>query len=176
MRKEYGKALRARFSLEMKSALPQFEEVKVKSVYFWPGDRAFCWEASESLYCWIVLSPSNKDYEEFTVLIGWSKLGRFPELGMVPCAELPSAGREEFGNDEYLTRLPFLWGKEDRWWVVEELRMPLSVAELEASTQPISAAKANEMVAPAIEDAIEKLQERGVPYLEELVYFSTRSD
>jgi len=73
MRKEYGKALRTLFSSEMKRAVSNFEEVKVKSSYFWPGDRAFRWQATGHLHCWIVLSPSKKDYDEFTVLIGWSK-------------------------------------------------------------------------------------------------------
>lgn len=176
MRKEYGKALRARFSSEMKRVLSQFEEVKVKSMYFWPGDRAYCWKASKKLYCWIVLGPSNKGYDEFTVLIGWSRFQRYPELGMIPCAQTPSADRAEFENDEYLTRLPFLWGTEDRWWVVKELNLPLSVAELQASTKPIPAAEAKESVAPVVEDAITKLKDKGMPYLEELVLFCARAD
>lgn len=168
MRKEYGKALRALFAAEMKRAASHFEEVKVKSVYFWPGDRAYRWQATDRLHCWIVLSPSKKDYDEFTVLIGWSRQGRYPELSMVPCAEHPTPNRGEFAREEYLTRLPYLWGNEDRWWVVKEFRAPQSVADLEASVQPIPASEAREAVAPLVKDAISKIEETGLPYLEAL--------
>jgi hypothetical protein len=168
MRKEYGKALRTLFAEQMKQTVPHFEEVKVKSMYFWPGDRAYRWQANDQLHCWIVLSPSKKDYDEFTVLIGWSKQGRYPELGMVPCAEQPTPNRDEFANEEYLTRLPYLWTDEDRWWVVKKFRAPKSVAEIEASLKPILATEAKETVAPLVRNAIGKIQEFGLPYLEAL--------
>lgn len=152
----------------MKRAASHFEEVKVKSMYFWPGDRAYRWRASEQLHCWIVLSPSKKDYDEFTVLIGWSKQARYPELSMVPCAEEPAPDRAEFDREEYFTRLPFLWGKEDEWWVIKEFRASRSLAELEASLQPVSPSEAKEAVAPLVTDAVHKIKEIGLPYLEEL--------
>ena len=80
MRKEYGKALRILFAVQMKQVVGHFEQVRVESTYFWPGDRAYRWQASDQLHCWIVLSPSKKDYDQFTVLVGWSKQGRYPEL------------------------------------------------------------------------------------------------
>lgn len=169
MRKEYGKALRALFSSEMKRVASHFEEVKVKSMYFWAGDRAYRWQAADQLHCWIVLSPSKKDYDEFTVLIGWSKQGRYPELSMVPCVEAPTPNRGEFNNQEYLTRLPYLWTNVDKWWVVKKFRAPTSVTELEASLKPILASEAREAVAPLVCDVISKIKEIGIPYLEELV-------
>ena len=128
----------------------------MKSVYFWPGDRAYRWQATDQVHCWIVLSPSKKDYDEFTVLIGWSRQGRYPELSMVPCAEYPTPNRGEFAREEYLTRLPYLWGNEDRWWVVKEFHAPQSVADLEASLQPIPPSEARDAVAPLVKDAISR--------------------
>ena len=168
MRKEYGKALRTMFAAKMKAELRQFEEVKIKSLYFWPGDRAYRWIVNERLHCWIVLSPSKKDYDEFTVLVGWSKLGRYPELSMVPSPQLPNASRDEFNRDEYLARLPSLWTNIDSWWVVRKFRMPNSAADLAARIEPIPATTAREAVSPRVDDAILKIREFGVPYLEEL--------
>ncbi len=39
MRKEYGKALRALFTAEMNSRVPQFVATKVKSPYLFPGEQ-----------------------------------------------------------------------------------------------------------------------------------------
>jgi hypothetical protein len=173
MRKEYGKALRSLFSSQMTRAASHFEAVKVKSVFFSPGDRAWRWQANERLHCWIVLSPSKKDYDEFTVLIGWSRRARYPELSMVPCAELPTPGREEFAREEYLTRLPYLWGDDDQWWVVKEFRAAQSVAELAASLQPIPPSEARDAVDPQVRDPIGKIVEIGLPYLEALSHVVT---
>jgi len=166
MRKEYGKALRTLFSKQMAKQLSQFEEIKINSIYFSPGDRAFRWKAADRLHCWIVLSPSKKDHDEFTVLIGWSKLGRYPELGMVPCAQMPTRFGDEFENEEYLTRLPYLWTDEDRWWVVKEFRPPSSLAEMQKDLEPVPAREAREAVAPLVHDAMEKIGKMGLPYLE----------
>jgi hypothetical protein len=173
MRKEYGKALRSLFASEMKRTAGHFEEVKVKSIYFWPGDRAYRWQATEQLHCWIVLSPSKKDYDEFTVLIGWSKQARYPEISMVPCAEHPTPNRDEFAREEYFTRLPYLWGKEDKWWVVKEFCASQTLEELEASLQPVPPSEAKEAVAPLVRDAVNKIKEMGIPYLEELFRVET---
>ncbi len=148
--------------------MSDFEEVKVKSIYFWPGDRAYRWQATEQLNCWIVLSLSKKGYDEFTVLIGWSKQARYPELSMVPCAEHPTPNRDEFEKEEYFTRLPYLWGNEDKWWVVKEFRASQTLAELEASLQPISPSEAKKAVEPLVRDAVLMIKEKALPYLEEL--------
>jgi hypothetical protein len=168
MRKEYGKALRTLFSAKMKQEFSQFDEVKVKSIYFWAGDRAYRWSVTDQLHCWMVLSPSKKDYDEFNLLIGWSKLGRYPELSMVPCADAPSIERVEFEKDEYLTRLPSLWTNKDEWWVVNKFHAPASVSELQASIKPIPANEAMAAVQPFVEDAVAKIREFAIPYLEEV--------
>jgi hypothetical protein len=176
MRKEYGKALHALFAAEMRRVTPHFEETKVTSVFFWPGDRAFCWQPTDGVVCWIVLSPSKKDYDEFTVLIGWSKHGRYPELSMVPCEKPPSPNRDEFDQGEYLTRLPYLVTQKDQWWVVEEFHVALSVADLEAKLAPIPPFKAQQAVAPLVSDAISQIEAIGIPYLEAFARFMKSAD
>ena len=173
MRKEYGQALRTLFAAEMRRVAPNFEAIKVKSRYFWPGDRAYLWRATETLYCWIVLNPSQKGHDEFTILIGWSRNARYPELSMVPCAEPPTPDRDEFARDEYLTRLPYLWGQDDQWWVVKEFKLRLTAAELEADLQPIPDVAAEACVAPCVIEAVSRIRTVGVPYLEEFVRVET---
>lgn len=88
---------------------------------------------------------------------------------MMPWGQEPTANRDEFENEEYLTRLPFLGTNNKDWrWVVKEFRIPQSVAEIEASLKPIPATEAKETVAPLVRDAISKIPEFGLLYLEEL--------
>ncbi|NLI48156.1 MAG: hypothetical protein GX414_13705 [Acidobacteria bacterium] len=169
MRKEYGKALRQYFSKQMKERLPEFKEEKVQSVYLWPGQRAFSRPLSGSLKCWIVLSPSPKDFDEFTVLIGWSTLGRYPELSVIPSPQSPSPDRVEFSQPEYLTRLPQLWTRQDEWWVIQEFEPALTVEQMTARMAPIPAPAAEEKVIPRVQESIDKVIEYGLPYLSEFV-------
>lgn len=166
MRKEYGNALRKLFSAQMKQVLPRFKEVKVKSVYCAPGERAYRWIVSEPTHCWIVLSPDLKGYDRFHVLIGWSKRARYPEVSMIPCAEQPTPDHAEFAYDEYLIRLPSLWTTIDTPWVVREFRVLTSAEDLQASMVPISPEQALNDVTPLVNDAISRLQTQGLSYLE----------
>lgn len=137
-------------------------------MYSSPGDRAFRWTAEGDLHGWIVLNPSPKDYDEFTVLIGWSRNGRYPELSAIPSFELPTPEHAEFAHEEYLTRLPFLWTRSDRWWVVQRPQVAATVDDLIRSIRPISADDARRAVERHVDDALEKIAAYGVPYLEAL--------
>lgn len=172
MRKEYGKALRQLFSAEMNNLLPRFLPVKLSSLYILPGERPFRWIPVEAVHLWILLCPDQKGREAFTVEIGWSKLGRFPELSMRPSFRAPSSGREEFALDEYVCRLGMLVSGDDSWW---ELESPADLnsqeaylAYLQAKISSISPEEADRIVRPHVEDAVEKLCLHGIPYLEEL--------
>jgi hypothetical protein len=168
MRKELGKALRSLFSRAMKEKLHQFRETKVESVYFWPGERAYCLAGRKDLLCWIVLSPSLKDYDMFTVLVGWSRLGRYPELSMIPSIRQPDENHGEFEEPEYLTRLPSLWTREDKWWVIREPLFEITIEVLEKQSAPISPEEAQLLTAPHVRDAMQKLEKYAVPYFEAL--------
>ncbi|MGV8124635.1 MAG: hypothetical protein AB2L14_33220 [Candidatus Xenobiia bacterium LiM19] len=176
MRKELGKALRSLFSRAMKEKFHQFRETKVESVYFWPGERAFCLAGRKDLRCWIVLSPSLKDYDMFTVLVGWSRLGRYPELSMIPSIRLPDEAHGEFEEPEYLTRLPSLWTREDAWWVIREPLLEITIETLEKQSAPISPEEAQLLTAPHVCDALQKLGKYAVPYFEALQKFDSGTD
>jgi hypothetical protein len=172
MRKEYGKALRETFAHEMRARLPEFELLKTASKYLFPGERVYHRRPLDSVLCIVILVPSRKDTDEFTVEIGWSKRGRFPELGMRPCGE-PSGERAEFDHDEFVCRLPQLWTREDVWWPIgATARLDLldpedQVAALLAMTTPISPDDAKAAVQAPVEDVMARISTHAVPYLDE---------
>ena len=167
MRKEYGKVLRQYFGIQMKKFLPDYKEVKVKSQYLGTGERCYSKSQGRSVNCWIVLSPSQKGYDEFTIMVGWSVLGRYPELNMIPSIVSPSSDRKEFSLEEYLIRLPQLWTKDDIWWVVKKYEPAFTPEELQALNEPISLEDAEDMVIPQVDNAMQKLLDEGIPYLSE---------
>jgi len=170
MRKEYGKPLRALFTAEMQSRLPQFAATTVKSQYIFPGERAFCWIPRDPIRCWVVVQPNLKGHESFTVEIGWSTMARFPELGMRPSFQSPSDDHAEFAQPEYMCRLGKDRVGDDHWWEVEAFRCGLTEAEclqiLQEQVKPIPADVAVELVRPHVLNAVETLVRLGVPYLE----------
>ncbi|MHC9541273.1 MAG: hypothetical protein AB9903_17350 [Vulcanimicrobiota bacterium] len=166
MRKEFGKALRALFSKAMKERLPLFREVKVTSIYCGPGERAFCREVSPSLRLWIVLSPSPRDYDMFTILVGWSRRDRYPELSMIPSIRMPDEGHGEFDEAEYLTRLPSLWSHNDTWWVIREPLQEVTIEALMKQLEPIPPEEAQRLVAPLVDDSLQALERNALPYFE----------
>ncbi|MDH3317564.1 MAG: hypothetical protein OER43_17585 [Gammaproteobacteria bacterium] len=171
MRKEYGKVLRSAFERQMKAKVPRFAAFKTKSMYVFPGERIFRWAATDSLHCFVIMVPSRKDTDEFTVEVGWSTHGRFPELGMRP-SDSPSSDRVEFERDEFVCRMSELWTREDLWWQFSDFDPMDPVSQFQfitASANPVSAEEAREAVLPKVGDAIEKVLAYGVPYLEELV-------
>lgn len=172
MRKEYGKALRDTFDREMKARLPAFKPFKSKSIYLFPGERVYHRIVREPIHCFIILVPSRKDTDAFTIEIGWSKLGRFPELGMRPSGS-PTPARTEFEQAEFVCRLARLWSREDVWWPVGaaaklDLLNPKDQMEaLMARVKPISPDEASAAAQGPVEDAIGRITAYAVPYLDE---------
>jgi hypothetical protein len=166
MRKEYGAALRELFTEGLAHACPQFTLVKKHSALAgFPGERAYCWRISETIFLWVVLIPDGKR-EAFFVELGWSKKGRFPQLTMRPSlARPPDAGSEE----EYLCRLGELSRGNDFGWVVEELRLGATqqemMAYIAAQTQPISPEVARARILPRVEEALRELVQHGLSFL-----------
>lgn len=174
MRKEFGKTLRDSFSKRMKNTIPDFKEEKVKSIYVDHGERTFCKKIDDSTWCWIVLSPSPKDYDEFTLMVGWSKYGRYPELSAIPSFIEPTSDHAEFAEVEYLIRLPQLWSGGDFWWVIKPFEVALTIEQLQASIAPISKEEADLLVLPQVDLAFDKLIEIGLPYLQRFILHSQR--
>lgn len=165
MRKEYGKALRDGFTREMKNRLPDFKPFKGKSDYLFPGERAFTRPADKGLHLWIVCTPDQRGHESFTVDVGWSTRDGFPELSMRPSCE-PTPARDEFRQDEAMTRLAYLTG-DPEWWVIEEIADPISLEALMAQQRKLTAEEAGQRVDPLLKDVFEKIETVGLPYLRE---------
>ncbi|MFO1318635.1 MAG: hypothetical protein U1F52_03385 [Burkholderiales bacterium] len=165
MRKEYGQALRKLFEADLIAAAPGWEAVPVKSMYLFPGERAFRRVVSDAMHLWCVLVPDAK-VDRFAVDIGWSRRARFPELSMRPSAGEP---RTALSRDEFFCRLGKLAHGYDYWWVFEPFHLPASTDEMARQLAPVPAAEARARVAPMVIDAIAALKLHGEPYLAEAV-------
>lgn len=170
MRKELGKALKEVFTRSMAAELPRFRETPVKSMYLNPGERVFEWAPGGAKRLFVLLVPHPKGGDQFTVELGWSTLGRFPELGMRP-SRLPPMRSEEFREAEYICRLGEAAGGSDKWWSLERSAAPAvsvagALAALQAQVAPLPAAEARALVQEPVAEAMGLLQRSGVPYLE----------
>ncbi|MES9859773.1 MAG: hypothetical protein ABW157_18280 [Candidatus Thiodiazotropha sp. LLP2] len=165
MRKEYGKALRSLFGQKILKTLPEFSPVKVSGIYFIPGNRAFEKKLTNGESHWINLNIDPK-FERFTVEIGWSALGRWPELSMCPSPIRPDHNIE-FAEQEYITRLPFLWTTDDYWFEIEAFNPNGDLESLMRQMAPIDSDKANERVEPIVEECVATIVEYANPYFEE---------
>lgn len=171
MRKEYRKILRREFKRQLKEIAPEFEEDKTGSTYVFPGETVFRWTISTAVSCFIILLPSRKGHNEFTIEVGWSKRGRFPELFIRPSPELPNEEQKEFALDEYILRMGDLSADmKDLWWKVgheddlDILNLDLMeyVSELK---KPVPEEVAEDRIKPKLDEAMEMLKTFGLPYL-----------
>jgi hypothetical protein len=166
LRKEYGAALREVFTQIFTSACPFFALVKKHSALAgFQGERAYRCAVTDSRHLWAVLVPDQKR-EAFTIELGWSRMGRFPQLTMRPSLARP----EEIGlQHEYLCRLGELSRGEDWWWAIEELPLCASqdqiMAYIIAQTIPISPEVARSRVIPHVKEAVKEFELFGLPFL-----------
>lgn len=147
MNKEYRRYFRQYLMEKINKRLPEFKRWIGKTIYLWPGEHAFYSKISEDIFSFIVFSPHEKRDDAFTVEIGWSIHGRFPELDMRP---IPRHGShdEEFAEPEFLKRLGELIKGDDVWW------------------RFTPNADYNEAVKVAVDRAIDDVEGYGLPYLE----------
>ena len=165
MRKEYGKAIRKLFAQKIQEKLPDFRPAKISNIYFTPGDRAFEKKVGNEVLYWINLNVNQK-FECFTVEIGWSAIGRWPELSMRPSPIRPDYN-SEFEEQEYITRLPFLWTQDDYWFEIEPFNPGSDLESLKKQVEPIEDDKAHEKVAPVVEECTDRIVQYAIPYFEE---------
>ena len=95
--------------------LPGYEFYSGNSEYVWSGEVVLA-TRREGVSFFVVFSPHTQDTRGFTVDVGWSRLNRFPEIDMRPCADKPDSQHTEFGQDEYFTRVGLVSGGAERWW------------------------------------------------------------
>ncbi len=163
MRKEYGKVLREAFARRLAERLPRFKPVRTGSDYLFPGERVFCWAVSGDLHLYVILTPDQRGHDAFTVELGWSRLGRFPELSMRPNIMGPALDGAEFARDEAVVRLPYLTGIPE-WWTVEEIPDPLTLEALMEQQRKRSPAEAEAQVQPLLTEAMDSLETAGVEF------------
>ncbi|HHJ39127.1 MAG: hypothetical protein AXA67_11350 [Methylothermaceae bacteria B42] len=176
MRKEFAKVLRDKFVKAMKERFTEFEAISLKgNPYVWPGERVFLWKPTDSLHCYVILSVSPQ-YDEFYVHVGWSKLGRFPHLGRGVFR--PTRERQEFNEEEYLVKLSMLCGENDGWSVSDMTALgdsetlPDFEKLVESQVRNIPATTARAIVYPVVEKALDCLEKKGIPYLNDFLAYT----
>ena len=169
MRKELATAVRNEFAAAMAQRLPQFVPLIVKSRYAWPGSRIFGWAYNPSIHFFVELFFDPKGYDCFGVDVGWSRLGRFPEVAA------RMGFREDAGKAEQWIRLPLLYSNFGGMWSLEAAdEEPGAIGQgggsvrLAAGLPPIPIEQALPRVGPRVADAVEKLVVYALPYCEEV--------
>jgi hypothetical protein len=178
MRKEYGKQLRSLFLKRLREAAPEFEPTRVTSKYLFPGERAFRWIPFEPLHCWIILTPSLKGHESFTVEVGWSVHRRFPELGMRPSLMPSLDAATAYSRDECVARVKELRGDTDHFWQLPDpaVENPGDLQALLQSMESVSADEARAVIEPLVTDAIAVTVKHGLPFLKGFVEWYSSHD
>ena len=170
MQKEFSKVLKDYFDQEINVNFPQFRKTKYKSIYLFSSETIYTWQITESLNCFIILSPGLKGGEDFFIEIGWSCKGRFPELER-PSGR-PTQERTEFDREEFICRLDNLWSLHSFGWKFYELDNINDVANfIEKSKTLISVEEAKKIVLPKVDDVISRLKNYGIPYLSEFLAY-----
>lgn len=103
------KTLRTKLVLAFDKALTRqfsaFAQVKIKSMYIWPGETVWRREGAACSY-FLILSPEAKGQSNaVTVELGWSRLKRFPELSQRPSLSTPAQLQAAASRDEGTVRI-----------------------------------------------------------------------
>jgi hypothetical protein len=180
MRKELARAVRAEFTAALARRLPQFAPVTIKSRYAWPGSRVFRWTRDDSLHFFVELFSDPKGDDSFSVEVGWSRLGRYPEMSIRP----GFITGEELAETEYWCRLSHLYSPMGGFWSLEEPDDAPGASGLGSGRSPALAAglpqipveEALARVARRVEDAVDKLVVHALPYLDEVARRASELD
>ena len=165
MSREFSAAVKRAFSEAMPGVAPAFAPFpRGPKPWACPGEAAYCWAADPSRWAWIIVVPSLKGYNEFTVELGWSRQGRYPAPGMRPSATRPTAEHAEWRLEEYLCRLHAVAPGVPEWWRVGPGGDDL-LAEAAAMTATLTRDTATAAAAPLVASALEALRTHGMPYL-----------
>lgn len=144
MTKEFRKAFRKAAIANMREQAKFYRRFDGETAYLWPEELAFFRVTPETVWLVVIFSPHHSDPARFTVEVGWSEFGRFPELAMRPSAEEPKGKRSEHDQPEYVTRLATIVGRAASFWKIR------SKADIPA----------------VIHDVVEEVVAFGLPYLE----------
>jgi len=161
MRSEYGRVLRRSIERGLERSPFGWQAQKVKSPHVFPGERVFSkLGADRLLWCALVV---HERFEKFTLEVGWSVHGRFPELRIRPSLQSPV---ESHHLPEYMVRVGQLIDGADRWWEVEAFVGASTLQDLVESTQAVEPEVARAKVEPVAASALAALEAHAVPFLE----------
>jgi hypothetical protein len=165
MRKEYSKAIKVEISNLIMTKFPEFRQIKCSDSLF-PGQLVFQWDVNKNLACFLILLPSQKGVDEFTIEMGWSKFGRFPELRSRPSILTPD--ENSYSNAEAIFRLTALSRGKDFWWKVgnqSDLIMTDPIKAILESSRKISYEEASSTVKNSIQESMSEFIQFGIPFL-----------
>jgi hypothetical protein len=169
MRKEFERVLTKQFSEMLIKCDHGFSEMQSRSPYVFPRDIVYTKMTERENVRLFVIVVVHEERDAFSLEIGWSALGRFPELSSRPAGR-PTPNRIEFSRPEFVCRLADLFGLPGFEWVVVPSFGPHTDGFLrfvKKSCEPIPSEEAAARVKPQVEDAIAKLVGFGLPYLDQ---------
>lgn len=174
MSKEFNKAVRSQFDAALVARAPQFVAAKPVREFAWPGERSYAWHASQNHWCWVSLIPSTKGYNEFFIELGWSSLGRNPQLCSRPCIAGTEKASKVFHLPEFMCNLASVAATPAYWSAPAQIPVGVSEAErmyAESLAAVAKLAKEEAVVAalPLVAEAVEAFVRLGVPFLQEYV-------
>lgn len=171
MSKTFNTAVRNQFAAGMVRSLPQYLSAKVPTEHAWPGERAFVWTPHEGIKCWICLITSHKGYNEFFVEVGWSALGRYPELNSRPTFAGMEPAERVLEHAELMCGLSSLGASPGAWVyrpkeISEAPQAEQFMLEVKAALAALNTQEAEAAAKPLVEDAIAAIVRFAVPFLE----------
>lgn len=138
----------------LRSELPQVKKYSGQTEYLWPHHFPLVCDVGVT-WVFIVVNISPKGLDEFTLIVGWSDLQRYPEVLPIACG-LPSESQEEFMKDEFMARIGHLWGS-DYWWILsDQTTIPFDPLDIPTYEK-------------AIEDLRTKVERYLFPYVRNLI-------
>ena len=160
------------FAERLKTLYPKIEKCNVKLIR---GDVAFAIPtSSETTSGYIILVRDHHGRNRFTIEVGWSTKGRFPNLRMRPSGN-PSVERVEFQEEEYICRLSNIWSKKDYWWGKDDPDDQISAlldSHKELKSDQNDSVSFHSRAEKYVADALDRFNTYGMPYLDE--FFSSK--
>jgi hypothetical protein len=169
MRREFKRALKEQFGERLAKCDGCFTKMRSRSLYVLPRDIVYTKMTHQENVRLFVIVVVHEERGAFSLEIGWSALGRFPELSSRPAGR-PTPNRIEFSRPEFVCRLADLFGLPGFEWVIAPSFDPHTddfLRFVKESCEPIPSEEAAARVKSQVEDAIAKLVGFGLPYLDQ---------
>ena len=157
MRSEIERECRMLFRRMMAAEFPDYLEDKVQVV---PGNRYIrTWQHPAGIWFHIVLMP-HPTKDKFTIEGAWDYDGR-----LMPLEIVEEKDKFKIIERPILFRVNFFWSGKDYWW---PLVLFPAVLETSISYKADAIEDCLPLVAPAIQDAVQKIKQYLVPIFEKV--------